>query len=162
MTIWRLNNMLLRKPMGQQGNQRSEKISQDRWKWKYHLTKSMSCSKRNSKMEVHSDIDLPQETRKITEDHKRPRIAKAILRKKTKLKVQIFQTSDSTTKYSTENSMVLAQKQTCINGAVYRAGRKKGQSESTWNALLFSSIDSMKEKSLVPDIGCRLHWITTL
>ena len=75
-------------------------------------------------MEVHSDIDLPQETRKITEDHKRPRIAKAILRKKTKLKVQIFQTSDSTTKYSTENSMVLAQKQTCINGAEQRPPNK--------------------------------------
>ena len=56
--------------MGQWWSQRrNEKIPQDKQKWKYNFTKSMECSKSNSKREGHSDEELLQETRKISNKH---------------------------------------------------------------------------------------------
>ena len=46
--------------MGQQG---SQKIPQDKWKWKW-LPNSTGCSKISSQREVYSNTGLPQETRK--------------------------------------------------------------------------------------------------
>ena len=47
-------------------NKRNQRIPQDKWQWKYSLTKSAECSKSRSKREVHSDTGLPQETRKTS------------------------------------------------------------------------------------------------
>ena len=56
-------------PMSQWGNQRgNKKIPQNKWKWKYNFPKYMGCSKSSSER-VYIDIWLPQETRKISNEH---------------------------------------------------------------------------------------------
>ena len=49
---------------------RNQRINQNipigKWKHKYDISKSVGLSKNSSKMEVHSDIDWRQETRKIS------------------------------------------------------------------------------------------------
>ena len=45
-------NMLLKNKIGQWRNQGNQKISQDKWQWKYILIKSMGCSKNSSKKEL--------------------------------------------------------------------------------------------------------------
>ena len=61
--------MLLKKT-SQWWNQRINwKIPQDKRKWKYNLTKSLRCSKSSSKRGVHSDTNLPQEIRKLSNKH---------------------------------------------------------------------------------------------
>ena len=59
--------MLLKNPMGQWWNQRgNQKIPRDKWKQKHNFLKSMGRNKSSSKREVHSNTDIPQEIRKIT------------------------------------------------------------------------------------------------
>ena len=48
--------------MGKQRNKRDQEYLET---WNHNFPKSMRHSKSSSKKEVHSDIDLPQETRKI-------------------------------------------------------------------------------------------------
>ena len=53
--------------MGWWGNQRrNQKILWDNWKEKHNFPKSMGQNKSSSKREVYSDIGIPQETRKIS------------------------------------------------------------------------------------------------
>ena len=56
------------KPMGHPRNQRKnlKKIPRDSWKWKHSTPKSKGCSKSSSKKEVHGNVGLPQETRRIS------------------------------------------------------------------------------------------------
>ena len=54
--------------MGQQWNHRENLIiSRNKWQWKQNHTTSMGCSKSSLKREVHSNIGLPQKTRKISD-----------------------------------------------------------------------------------------------
>ena len=46
----------------QKGNQKNSRKKQQ---WKHDNSKFMGCNKSSSKMEVYSNIILPQETRKI-------------------------------------------------------------------------------------------------
>ena len=62
---WRLNNNLLKNPISNnETKQRYQKITRGKLKRKDNLSKSMVCSKSNSKREIHSDEVLLQETRK--------------------------------------------------------------------------------------------------
>ena len=59
--------MLLNKPKDYWGNQRGyKKLPRDSWQQKHNDPKLMRCSKSSSKKEVYSNIDLHQETRKIS------------------------------------------------------------------------------------------------
>ena len=52
-------------PTGHWGNQKeNQRISRNKWQWKYDNSKLMGCSKTSSKMEVYSNKILHQETRK--------------------------------------------------------------------------------------------------
>ena len=56
-----------KQPMDCWRNQRgNQKIPRDKWKWKHDDPKLTGCSKSSSKMEVYSNIILPQETRKVS------------------------------------------------------------------------------------------------
>ena len=46
--------------------ERSLKISRDKWKWKHYGPKPMSCSKSTSKREVQSNTGLHQTARRIS------------------------------------------------------------------------------------------------
>ena len=66
-TTWRLNNMLLKKPMAQWENQeRNLKIPQDKWLWRHNHSKYMGYHKSSSQKEIHSNTGLPQKRRKIS------------------------------------------------------------------------------------------------
>ena len=51
-------------------------------KWKHNSSKSLGCSKSNSKREVYSNIGLPQEARKIS--NKQPNLTGKWAKKKNK------------------------------------------------------------------------------
>ena len=70
-------------------NRRNQRISEDKWQWKYNLTKSTECSKSRSKREVHSNIGLLQETRKISS--KLPSLPTKIIQNRRTNKTQIQQ-----------------------------------------------------------------------
>ena len=53
-------------------NQRGNKVSRDKWKWKHDKLKPIKCSKCSSTKEVYSNTSLPQETRKIS--NKQPNV----------------------------------------------------------------------------------------
>ena len=62
---------------------KSKRLSEntyDKGKWKHNTPKYMGCRKRNSKREVHSYKDLPQETEKIL---KQPSLPPKGIRKRT-------------------------------------------------------------------------------
>ena len=56
----------------------------DKWKWKHHIPKYVGCCKSSSKKEVYSNIDLHQETRKIS-NIQSDLILKGIEKKKPKI-----------------------------------------------------------------------------
>ena len=63
--MWRLNNMLLNKPVGHWRNQRKNKKTKTN-EANEKNKKSIRLRKISSKREVYSNKNLPQETRKIS------------------------------------------------------------------------------------------------
>ena len=55
-----------KQPIDHWRSERTKKIPRDKWKWKYNDPKPMWHSKSSSKRQVHSNTNLPQETRKLT------------------------------------------------------------------------------------------------
>lgn len=49
----------------ERNKKRNLKIPKDKCEQKYHTSKSMRCSKNASEKEVHSNMGLPQKTRKF-------------------------------------------------------------------------------------------------
>ena len=43
-----------------------KKNPEDKWKWKYNISKSVRDSRNSSKKEVDNDTDLPQKARKVS------------------------------------------------------------------------------------------------
>ena len=83
--MWRLIRCYWNKINGSMMNSKgSEKIPLGKWKWKHNFLKPMGYSKSSSKREVHSDTDLPQETRKIS--NKPPNLPHKRIRKRKKSK----------------------------------------------------------------------------
>ena len=58
-----LNNQQVTEERNQKGNQ---KISRNKWQWKYDNSKPMGCSKSSSKRDVYSNTILTQETRRTS------------------------------------------------------------------------------------------------
>ena len=48
----------------QQVNEKNQKISKDKWKWRHGIPNSLRCSKNNTKWEVNSNTGVPQEQEK--------------------------------------------------------------------------------------------------
>lgn len=63
--MWRLNNMLLNNSWVDEKVKGEIKIPEDKWKWKHDTSKSVGCSKNNTKRKVYSNPGLPQTIRKI-------------------------------------------------------------------------------------------------
>ena len=65
----RLNNTLLRNNGSMTKSKNKPESILKKWKSRHNFTKSLGWIESNSKREAHSDTGLPQETRKITNNH---------------------------------------------------------------------------------------------
>ena len=88
-----------KKTTGQKWNQRwNHKIPQGKWKWKHDLSKYIGDSKSSSESDTYSNIGLPQEIRKISNnltyhlkklEEESPKSAEAKKKKKVNMRKEI-------------------------------------------------------------------------
>ena len=93
-----------KQPIDHLKNQRgNQKILRD--KWKYYSPKPMGCSKSSSKREVYSNMSLPQETRKISNNvtlHKKQLEKEEQSKPKVSTRKEIIKIRAETNKIETE------------------------------------------------------------